>query len=980
MVSDFRPHESYQFFLQEVPELLQILEEGLLDLQQDHSAAKIHRLMRAAHSIKGGAACVGLSQIQTLAHYLETALKTCSQTAILIDVELENLMLQAFDCLKAPLIEEMQIGKCDDIAAVALTNPIWQELTDKLSETQMPNRPQVFLFGSDLRKGLKRIETILHQPDLSSLSIALRTQIEIFKGLGEIAQVPRLVSLASHTLTLLQVSPQQSRAIGQQALDEFRSLYLSLQTHTVQQPLPSGLDGGHGDGSDLLPFSAEPPAQLFGSFRESMAEVILSDPDAAEWWTQYQANISGATSRSRLVSAPSQALIPVPESTNTISETVTAATPTSTAAAPRSLGLRQDWGRLDLLSNLIGELATQDNRCRSQQDQQIETIEFLNQCFNRVRQLAVSLNRWSQQHTPLTRPPLPPGLAAQRSRLNYSSDHHSNGRSQEYLQTTTQSVVEELAQIGEAIQDLMLLDQRLQHIAKQKQKTLKQVQSNLFQARMLPISELLNQFPRMVHDLAVTEQKQVTLELKGKHTLVDKAILEKLYDPLVHLVRNAFDHGIESPEVRQILGKPIQGRITIQTRQRGNQIYIEVQDDGQGIDVDQIRATAIEMNLLSESEADGLPNHRLYEHLFSPGFSTVQEANNLSGRGMGLYAVYAQVNALKGVVTIDSQRGRGTTFTLRLPLTLTITKLLVFSIQGNLLAIPVDMLESITVASEQLFQTEQGQVFYHWQGHFVPIYPETLLLNYHYPRVTEATEKGIDEPDQSWKKAKQFPLLLVSHEADLIALKVDQIVLEQDLVIKPFNDAIVPPAGLVGCTILGDGHLAPVLDGPALVEKWLQFSQTPATAPPPNFSVPSVPIILVVDDSLTIRHALSTTLGKAGYQVIQAKDGWEAVTQLRLRSDIAAIICDIEMPRMNGLEFLSRCRQQGLALPIIMLTYRSSEKYRQLSKQLGAIGYLTKPYLDKELLGLLEGCLEAKVPSVSVNHAIQPTSESSRPG
>lgn len=899
MVSDFRPHESYQFFLQELPELLQALEEDLIHLRQDHSVAKMYRLMRTAHSLKGGAACVGLSQIQTLAHNLETVFKALSEQRIPVDLELENLLLQAYDHLKSLLLEDRQPNS----TAVPASHPIWQQLEAKLN-MPCPGASSPFLFAVDLEKGIQRLHTILATVPDADLGEALRAQIEIFRGLGDIAQQPLLQTIADATLTALQQHPQSARRIGQLATADFAAAQAVLQ-----------------DGQDSQGTVALPSAELL-QFCDA-APISLPEHPALSAAAELSANM--------LSEAP---------------------------APPRPLGVRQDWSRLELLSNLVDELVTQDNRIQLQYEQQVETVKSLVQCFSRVQQLMQGLHRWSQQ--------LPTRAAADPSHphpiMNGISPRHrlaSSPRNQDYWQTQTQAMVEEMSHLSEALQDLTLLDQQLQPILKQKQKTLKQVQTSVLQARMLPVGELLNQFPRMVRDLAVTEQKRVALELKGTQTLIDKAILEKLYDPLVHLVRNAFDHGIEPPEVRQILGKPLQGKITIRAWHRGNQTYIEVQDDGQGIDLDRVRAAVVARNAVTGTEAATLSDHRLYEYLFLPGFSTTEAVSRLSGRGMGLYAVQSQINALKGVVTVESRLGRGTTFTLRLPRTLSITKLLVFTIAGNLFAIPVDTLAAITVASEHLFQTEQGQQFFHWQGRFVPVCPETLL-SYRYPRWGDGD--GL-KPDKAWQKPSKTPMLLVSHGDRVIALKVDEILVEQELAIKPFNDAITPPSTLAGCTILADGRLAPVLDGAALIEKWQERRYPPlANAAEPallsELSIPRVPMVLVVDDSLTIRHALSTTLDKAGYQVIQAKDGWEAITQLRTQPDVAAVICDIEMPRMNGLEFLTRCRQQGYTLPIIVLTYRSSAKYRQLAQQLGATHYLTKPYLDKELLSTLEQCLQ----------------------
>ena len=511
------------------------------------------------------------------------------------------------------------------------------------------------------------------------------------------------------------------------------------------------------------------------------------------------------------------------------------------------------------------------------------------------------------------------------------------------------------------MQDLDFLDRGVQQIAKQRQKTLKQIQTNLLQARMLPVGDLLHQFPRMVRDLASRENKQVALELEGTGTLVDKAVLEKLHDPLVHLVRNAFDHGIEMPPEREALGKSPQGTITIRTYHCSNATYIEVEDDGRGIDLERIRSAAVGMNLISPKEAASMKVEQSYEYLFASGLSTKGEVSQLSGRGMGLSAVQLQVRALKGKVSVGSQQGKGTKFTLRLPLTLTILKLLIFSIRGRLLAIPLDSLVSIAIAGERQIENHQGQEFLRWQEEkLVPLYPDFLLCSYNYPH---AGSNPIGEQQET----DNIFMLLFAHEGKTIGLKIEQIVMEQDLVVKPFNEAIPAPSCLSGCTILGDGSLVPVLDSSALIEKWLQFSAEIVSAPVEKPSpLPTVPIILVVDDSLTIRQTLSLTLRKAGYRVMQARDGWDAIAQLRQESEIKAVICDIEMPRMNGLEFLSRSRQLcGDRLPVIMLTSRSGEKYRQLARQLGATNYLTKPYLDKELLEIIKNCLNSNPASGS---------------
>lgn len=903
MVSDFQPRESYQFFLQEAPELLQQLEVGLLDLKEDHSVSKIHDLMRTAHSIKGGSACVGLNHIQTLAHNLETVFKVISESKTNIDLELEELLLQAYDCLRSPLIEEIQTGKSDPKKALEVAKPIFFAIATKIKRTPPSLAPVVptqkahdtdFAFAEELTHGLQRLENILANSDVPEMLEVLKAQIGILKGVGELSQLPSLVAITQVTLSALQNTPQFAHTIGKIALEDCRREQAAILT------------GKHNSNSK--------PSQ-------TLIDLAQSQPVKAQELKQ---------------------LPPKPQE----KEITTEPHNSIQSSSPHlPLEVRMDLERLELLNNLVGELVTQDNRFLLQNQQHRDTLDSLIQWFNRFKELTLNLHNRANQFP----------LEEKKNGNSQLSLHRRQG-SYKYIQTNLQTVVEELTQLEEALQDLTLLDQGFHQILKHRQKTLKQVQRNLIRARMLPAGQLLNQFPRMIRDLAAKENKQVKLQLNGIKTPIDKAILDKLYDPLVHLVRNAFDHGIETPQQRQDQGKSLQGVITISIYHRGNQTIIEVEDDGQGINLEKIRSKAITLNWISAAEVTNLSPERLYNYLFASGFSTSTQVSNLSGRGMGLAVVKLQVEALKGTVKVTSEPNRGTTFTLRLPLTLTIVRLLVFRIDAFLLAIPVDTLISITVVSQQYIEHRGGKEFYYWQGQKIPLYPHPLLFAYHYAKIANTSQSL---PGQDWYKSERITLLLLSQGEQVIALKIDQILMEQNLVIKPFNEAITAPSCLSGCTILGDGCLVPVLDGSALVEKWLQYSKFESPIPfTPSTAHSSIPLVQVVDDSLTIRQSLSGTLQKAGYQVIQARDGWEALGQLQHNLEIQAVICDIEMPRMNGLELLSRCRQIRGDLPVIMLTSRRSEKYRQLAKQLGANEYLTKPYVDRELLGVLQAYLE----------------------
>ncbi|NEQ66698.1 MAG: hypothetical protein F6K21_14565, partial [Symploca sp. SIO2D2] len=1005
--------QAYEFFVQEALELLQRLEEGLLSLQKDHAVQKIHGLMRAAHSIKGGAACIGLNGIETIAHDLENGIRALYQEETVFDLELEELLLKAFDSLKLPIIEQIETGKYDAQAAIEKAKPVFEQLEEKLGhplaesaelpEVEMEGDITQFIFTEEVAQGLHRWENMLANPQAPEAIEDIKTQVEVFASLGEMLNLPDFVAIANTTLKALQVNPQALVTISQLALADFRKIQqavlsdqhqqlinphealvkltqkqdhstltvpasdstpsetpdgnstekvdtspfkkqgngqqatgnreerttvsselaqtnnLSSTTENSEQqveplsgfqrlgnllknwfqpksspensPLPSlPVDAearGRGDTGNenftssfvnpkqketnetVLPLldqsnlaesnesslktpaseqsisspiqeevnhkgegkkdladaeklgsedksNGNPTSYLVHPNQKEATEIVLplvdkstpiesnessltmptSVPPTSSSLTQEEVNQQEATKEAPLLvdkltpaeaDNPSVTIKPI----NNNKQPVPTASSTKEQVKPNEasesdlpitdnskmpLGVRVDISRLDIINNLVGELVTQDNSFLLQNQQNKATLESLKRWFNRFNKLANKL-------------PI-----ANNSEQKIVKIEDSGFLNDQHLTSPGQTIVEEIAQLGEVIQDIELLYRQNQQTLKKRQQTVKQIQNNLLQARMLSVGELLNRFPRTIRDLSTKQNKQVKLDLVGKNTLIEKAILEKLYDPLVHLVRNAFDHGIESPELRKLSGKSPQGKITIRAYKRGNYTYIEVQDDGQGIDLEKIRFTAIEKKLINRSQAAKMSKNQLYNLLFTPGFSLSSHINELSGRGMGLEAMLLQVEALKGSVTVTSELGQGTTFTLRLPWTLTITKLLVFRVKGNLLAIPVDTITTIlSVTANEIKVRDQvpKQQVYYWQGKTVPIvqpifsayhYPSRSLtptaltgsLPLHYRQRTVATRKNHKAQQSSGK----IMLLLVSQGSDTIALKIDHMLME----------------------------------------------------------------------------------------------------------------------------------------------------------------------------------------------------------
>jgi two-component system, chemotaxis family, sensor histidine kinase and response regulator PixL len=469
---------------------------------------------------------------------------------------------------------------------------------------------------------------------------------------------------------------------------------------------------------------------------------------------------------------------------------------------------------------------------------------------------------------------------------------------------------------------------------------------------MLPLSEVLNRFPRILRDLSVAHQKPATLTLTGADLLIDRAILEKLHDPLLHLLRNAFDHGIEPPHLRQHRAKPTQGQIEICALHQGNQTIIEVRDDGQGIDLDRIRERARELGWFSAEQIAALSAAALIELIFEPNFSTAAQVSELSGRGFGLDVVRSDLNAIRGKVSVTSLPGQGTTFTLVLPLTLTITQLIICLVGSLPVALPADSIADILVP--QRLEQSQAGLQLQWRDQVIPVYAFSNLLNYACPipqSVASQLLAAFPAP-KDWAS----PVVVVRREQQYFGLAVERIITEQELVIKPFGSALAPPSYLYGCTILGDGSMVPVVDAAALLA--LLSDSTVHRAIPTAVQTVQAPTILVVDDAITLRRTLALFLEREGFRVLQAQDGQEALDQLQ-RSAVQLVVCDIEMPNLNGFEFLNARRQapQLAQIPVVMLTSRSNEKHRWLALRLGAAAYFTKPYLEQEFLTALKKLL-----------------------
>ena len=645
---------------------------------------------------------------------------------------------------------------------------------------------------------------------------------------------------------------------------------------------------------------------------------------------------------------------------------------------------------LDNLSNLVGELVVNRNSLEEDQERLRQSLDNL---LYQVQQLSdVGQRMQDLYERSLLESSLLASRQSHRSAFAAPSSARESGVFAQAVNATgieydplemdrftgfhslSQEMIELIVRVRESASDIEFIVDETDQVTRMFRQVTTQLQEGLTRSRMVPFAQTADRLPRAVRDIAMKVGKQAELSVEGRETLIDKMILEQLYDPMTHLVNNAITHGIESPDVRRAAGKPQAGRITIRAFHQGNQTIISVSDDGAGIDLERVKAKAIEKGLITATDAKAMTRLDFYDLLFHAGFSTKDQADDFSGRGVGMDVVRTSLSEIRGAITTDSTYGKGTTFTIRLPLTLSISKALCCISDRARIAFPMDGVEDmLDVPKERIQVNAEGQACIPWRDSLLPLRPLNELLAYS-RHLSRGNVYGGNQEDDI------VSIVVLRSAGNFLALQVDQVLGEQEIVIKQLEGPIPKPVGVAGATVLGDGRIMPIADVLELIDLsmgrirkdvggslWEQGGVSMIQEAP---IAKTEPTVLIVDDSITVRELLSMTFNKVGYRVEQARDGQEAWEKLRAGLPCDIVFCDIEMPRMDGLELLSRIQKDpNLShLPIAMLTSRGADRHRQMAVSLGASGYFTKPYLEEALLDAAQRMLKGEV-LISGNNA-----------
>jgi len=473
------------------------------------------------------------------------------------------------------------------------------------------------------------------------------------------------------------------------------------------------------------------------------------------------------------------------------------------------------------------------------------------------------------------------------------------------------------------------------------------LQIAVMKTRMLPIGKVFNKFPRMIRDLSRELNKKIELVVSGEDTELDKSLVEEIGDPLVHIIRNSCDHGIETPEERIAKGKPEQGTISLKAYNEGNQIVIQIDDDGKGLDPQMLKEKSFEKGLITEKELDNMSDKEAFTLIFKPGFSTAAAVTSVSGRGVGMDVVKTNIEKLNGMIDIDSEVGVGTTIKLKIPLTLAIIQALLVGVQEEHYAIPLaSVLETVRISKDEIYTVE---------GKSVMRLRDDVLSLVHIGDIFEV-ERILDASEHAY-------VVVLGLGTSKLGLIVDTLVGQEEIVIKSLGDYLKGIEGIAGATIRGDGGVTLIVDVAALMSMAKDVKNSALAAPQEAAAVvnektkASDYTIMIVDDSKTDRTIMRKALEPMGVTIVEAADGQEALNILKTGDyNFDAMLIDIEMPRMDGYTLATEIKKYNRYkhLPLIAVTSRTSKSDRMRGVESGMVEYITKPYSSDYLASVVQ--------------------------
>ena len=973
--------ESTELFLQEASENLQYLREFSGQLQEPQTKVEdLERLYIAAHTLAGTSASYGFPEFSEVAakmahifHYAMNAVLTPDMHGPLTEFISDAISVLEFDLLQ---ISSSGSETSSDIAAFKQRYAF-----------AFPAAPaaDASAAGESVGEG----EPVPAIFPAASLADALPQDGEVPDEVLEFFIPEAEEHLQSVTECLLALE-------GHPNADDINRLFRSMHTvkgsaaqvglhrlsavaHRVEDLIGRLRDGALQPSAEIVDLflqSVDVLKKFLHREWESDAEMVAAvDPllvGIAELAPEEVAEESGHDSSALEVT-------PSPEVTDVAAPPPSSASrPVAAQALPQAKSVRISLEWLDRMMNAVGELVINRTRMLGRLSELSKLVEVLQ--FSKAR-LTGKVSDFQEKHEfSRVRPTLVPG--SQAPQMDTFGGHRAlpGVTSNDLLDFSelemdryddfnilSRSLTEISADVTEVLTQLEGFMGRVDSDIDEFTKLAHHLQDEITAARMVPIGNLYTRLSRTVRDAAKASGKPVDLSLQGADTELDNNIVQHISDPLIHLVRNAIAHGIEDAEVRRRAGKPEKGRITVRAYHRGNHIFIEVEDDGRGIDYEAIRRSLVESSTISSVAAAELSERELREFLFRPGFSTASSTSELAGRGVGLDVVRANVHALNGEIEVRSEVGLGACFTVKVPLTLIISQALFVRCGTSVFAFPLAFVEEIRRLRPAEIEDVGGK-----------------LLTRVRDVVTELVRLDLQlalpplEPLNGY-----FHMVIVKVAGRQVGVVVEEVLGKDEIVIKNLGDYLRRVKLFPGTTIAPDGSLILLIDLNRLTSAdTAERHALPASSPAARVFAPgaeavasgSIPseavdaiendrVVVVADDSISVRKFVGRMLEKAGYRVKLASDGLEA-SEIVAQVGCHLLITDLEMPRMNGYELMAHLRQDPVTrrIPVLVVTSRAGAKHRDRAMKEGALGFLTKPVQEDQLVATVEKLIGSEAP------------------
>lgn len=1017
--------EARQCFLDEdAPEYIHLLESGF----QDHTNPDYNALLRAAHSLKGGAGLACLTSLQKLAHKLEDVLVGLQQETI-TEVELAWALVEksidevGYVVSQAHTVEN---AIADPELIVALESLVGSDAGSESSAAHEASNDNSALIRTTLTEELAESFEVIEEleidapaelvlPLLSSFadeSSFLAETLEL-PWLGEVvAPIPELLETADTAEALL-VTKEIVAHLRVQITEYLDNLELvpesaqpqsdidyDLVANTLNQDLEgicqaiadlamdtpeSAINQALTDFADECTFLSETldlpwlgeavapiteilaecdPLEALLTAQELVNEIrqqrdlylansqIESDIDIKreEAIALAESAIDEVNKQDKFTADDGSEFFDFPESEDdTALSTVMFAPPKLSPEKPpekvvTKIGERHKGApsnqvkisleKLEGMTNNVEELILSQSRINRQQ-------RVLNQANSRLRSLTRQFEPIREQIQNLY------NQLAVNSNSSFAVDAEDDFDSLEMdrytdLHSSLQSFQELMLQIQETRTDIDLVDRELSEDLEHTEKNLDTLYSKVTDSRLVPFDVLGKRFIPQLRGLSQRFDKPVDLKIEGKNTLVDQILLEQLQTPLTHLLNNAFDHGIEPKYERIAADKPETATITLEAQLKNNQLVIKIQDDGGGINPEKVYQRAVERGICPpEKSIKDFKSEEIVNWIFEPDFSTAAKVSDISGRGMGLDIVLNLIRQLRGQLYVTTDVGLGSTFTITLPLNLSLQSLMLVQLQSRLVAIPHTSILEILPYRELDFVPEQED-YINWQNQAIPLASASNLFPC---------------PRNPFQLSLGKVAVVLETAFKPLAILVDAISGEEKLIIKPFDDTVPVPTYVVGCTVLGTGEVIPVILPQGIGKDEMSSMSTDNR----TLAVAStMSTILIAEDSVATRKMLDKILTASGYQVLVCRDGQEAFEQIeQYQGQIDLILSDVEMPRLNGFELLAKVRalDKFKKTPIVMATSRTGDRHKQQAERLGATEYLGKPVQPQQLIDTLAALL-----------------------